>query len=242
MVLGVGVDYALFIVTRHRRNLRRGMSVRDSHRHRDQYLWASRAICRNHVCIAMLGLTALGVSFFYGMASRYRDRREPDRARIAHLAAGATWLPRPAVLRRKERRAVLAGNFVDVETAGFWPRWSLRGQAPGRARCGWRVSPSMALAIPFLALRLGHADQGNDPAGTTTRRGYDLIAEGFGPGYNSTLTLVVDGPQAQATAQTVGTALARVPERRHAQHLRSDGRVKPAAVAGVVQVAYRAAG
>ena len=67
------------------------------------------------------------------------------------------------------------------------------------------------LAIPFLALRLGHADQGNDPGGSTTRKGYDLIAAGFGPGYNSTLTLVVDGPQAEATAHAVGNALVSVP-------------------------------
>jgi RND superfamily putative drug exporter len=68
----------------------------------------------------------------------------------------------------------------------------------------------VALAIPFFAMRLGQADQGNDPAGSTTRAGYDLIVEGFGPGYNSTLSLVVDGPNAQDTAKSVGQALAGV--------------------------------
>jgi RND superfamily putative drug exporter len=159
----------------------------------------------------MLGLTALGVSFFYGMAVGTAS------AVSLTMLAALTLLPALLsflglrVLRRKERRAVLGGNFVDIETVGFWARWS---ELVARRRVAFGVVGAVivvALAIPFLALRLGHADQGNDPAGTTTRKGYDLIAQGFGPGYNSTLTLVVDGPQAQATAETVGTALARVP-------------------------------
>jgi RND superfamily putative drug exporter len=60
-------------------------------------------------------------------------------------------------------------------------------------------------------MRMGHADQGNDPAGTTTRKGYDLIAQGFGVGYNSTLTLVVSGPQVQQTAEQVAGAVKNVP-------------------------------
>ena len=69
----------------------------------------------------------------------------------------------------------------------------------------------VALAIPFFSMRMGHADQGNDPAGTTTRKGYDLIAQGFGVGYNSTLTLVVSGPQVQQTAEQVAAAVKNVP-------------------------------
>ena len=211
MVLGVGVDYALFIVTRHRRNLRRGMSVRDSIVAAINTSGRAVLFAGTTVCIAMLGLTALGVSFFYGMAVGTAI------AVSLTMLAALTLLPALLsflglrVLRRKERRAVLAGNFVDIETVGFWARWS---ELVARRRVAFGVVGAVivvALAIPFLALRLGHADQGNDPAGTTTRKGYDLIAQGFGPGYNSTLTLVVDGPQAQATAETVGTALARVP-------------------------------
>jgi hypothetical protein len=210
-VLGVGVDYALFIVTRHRRNLRRGMSVRDSIVAAINTSGRAVLFAGTTVCIAMLGLTALGVSFFYGMAVGTAI------AVSLTMLAALTLLPALLsflglrVLRRKERRAVLAGNFVDIETVGFWARWS---ELVARRRVAFGVVGAVivvALAIPFLALRLGHDDQGNDPAGTTTRKGYDLIAQGFGPGYNSTLTLVVDGPQAQATAETVGTALARVP-------------------------------
>jgi putative drug exporter of the RND superfamily len=66
------------------------------------------------------------------------------------------------------------------------------------------------LAIPFFSMRMGHADQGNDPSNTTSRKGYDLISQGFGVGYNSTLTLVVSGPNVQATADKVGAAVRTV--------------------------------
>jgi RND superfamily putative drug exporter len=210
MVIGVGVDYALFIVTRHRRNLRRGMSVRDSISSAIDTSGRAVLFAGTTVCIAMLGLLALGVNFFYGMAIG------------TAIAVGLTMLASltllPAllsflglrVLSRKQRRDVRAGRFVDVETRGFWARWAelVANRRVAFAALGTIVM--VALAIPFLSLRLGHADQGNDPAGTTTRKGYDLIAEGFGPGYNSTLTLVVDGPHAQATAGKVGQALADV--------------------------------
>ena len=210
MVIGVGVDYALFIVTRHRRNLRRGMNVRDSIIAAINTSGRAVLFAGTTVCIAMLGLTALGVNFFYGMAIGTAI------AVSLTMLASLTLLPALLsflglrVLRRKERREVQAGNFVDVEMVGFWAGWS---QFVARRKVVLAAVGAVivvALAIPFLALRLGHADQGNDPAGTTTRKGYDLIAKGFGPGYNSTLTLVVDGPQAQATAHTVGDALVSV--------------------------------
>ena len=73
--------------------------------------------------------------------------------------------------------------------------------------------------MPFFSLRLGQGDQGNDPPSTTTRKGYDLIAKGFGVGYNSNLEAVIDGPEATDPAylQTVGQALATHPERRPGQ-------------------------
>ncbi len=210
MVIGVGVDYALFIVTRHRRNLRRGMSVPDSIASAINTSGRAVLFAGTTVCIAMLGLLALGVGFFYGMAIG------------TAIAVGLTMLASltllPAllsflglrVLSRKQRREVRAGRFVDVENTGFWARWAT---LVAKRRVAFGLVGAViivGLAIPFLSLRLGHADQGNDPAGTTTRKGYDLIAEGFGPGYNSTLTLVVDGPNAQATATKVGEALSGV--------------------------------
>ena len=210
MVIGVGVDYALFIVTRHRRNLLSGMSVPDSIKLAINTSGRAVLFAGTTVCIAMLGLIALGVNFFYGMAIGVAV------AVSLTMAASLTLLPALLsflglkVLPRKQRRAIREGTYVPRQTATFWGRWSellaKRKAVFGTVAAGIIV----LLAIPFFSMRLGHADQGNDPAGTTTRKGYDLIAQGFGVGYNSTLTLVVDGPTATQTADKVAARVKTV--------------------------------
>ncbi len=210
MVIGVGVDYALFIVTRHRRNLRRGMSVQDSITAAINTSGRAVLFAGTTVCIAMLGLTALGVSFFYGLAIGTAIAVSLTMIASVTLLPALLSLLGLKVLPRKQRRAVRAGQFVDVHPTGFWARWSDL-VARRKALTGLIGAAVMiALAIPFLSMRMGHADQGNDRASTTTRKGYDLIAQGFGQGYNSNLTLVVTGPTAQQTAQKVGSALKSV--------------------------------
>ncbi len=213
MVLGVGVDYALFIVTRHRRNLRRGMSVPDSIIASINTSGRAVLFAGSTVCIAILGLIALGVSFFNGMAIG---------AAVAvglTMAASLTLLPALLsllglkVLPRKQRRAVRAGQFIDVHPTGFWARWSRLVAAHKIALGLAGTAVIVAMAVPFFSLRLGQGDQGNDPSSTTTRKGYDLIAKGFGVGYNSNLEAVIDGPGATDPAylQTVGQTLANTP-------------------------------
>jgi RND superfamily putative drug exporter len=210
MVIGVGVDYALFIVTRHRRNLRRGMAVEESILSAIDTSGRAVLFAGTTVCIAMLGLIALGVSFFYGMAIGV--------ALAVSLTMAASLTLLPALLRflglkvltRKQRREVRGGVFQDPHTTGFWARWSKMITKRRAVTAAAGAIVMILLAIPFLSMRLGHADQGNDPASTTTRKGYDLIAQGFGKGYNSTLTLVVNGPDAQQMAQRAGTVLAKV--------------------------------
>ncbi len=211
MVIGVGVDYALFIVTRHRRNLRQGMSVRDSIVAAINTSGRAVLFAGTTVCIAMLGLTALGVSFFYGLAIGTAI------AVALTMIASVTLLPALLsllglkVLTRKQRRAVRAGQFEDVHLVGFWARWSELVARRKFVTGLIGATIMIALAIPFFSMRMGHADQGNDRASTTTRKGYDLISQGFGQGYNSTLTLVVSGNSAPQTADKVSTALRSVP-------------------------------
>jgi putative drug exporter of the RND superfamily len=213
MVLGVGVDYALFIVTRHRRNLRRGMSVPDSIIASINTSGRAVLFAGSTVCIAILGLIALGVSFFNGMAIG---------AAVAvglTMAASLTLLPALLsllglkVLPRTQRRAVRAGQFIDVHPTGFWAQWSRLVAAHKIALGLAGTAVIVAMALPFFSMRLGQGDQGNDPSSTTTRKGYDLIAAGFGVGYNSNLEAVIDGPGATDPAylQTVGQALANTP-------------------------------
>jgi putative drug exporter of the RND superfamily len=213
MVLGVGVDYALFVVTRHRRNLRRGMPVKESIVASINTSGRAVLFAGTTVCIAILGLIALGVSFFNGMAIG---------AAVAvglTMAASLTLLPALLsllglkVLPRAQRRVVRAGQFIDVHPTGFWARWS-RIVAAHKIALGLAgAAIIVVLALPFFSMRLGQGDQGNDPASTTTRKGYDLIATGFGVGYNSNLEAVIDGPGAtdQAYLQKVGQALATTP-------------------------------
>jgi RND superfamily putative drug exporter len=248
MVIGVGVDYALFIVTRHRRNLRRGMPVRESIIASINTSGRAVLFAGCTVCIAMLGLLALGVSFFYGMAIGVaiavgltmiasvtllpallsllgprvlpRWQREPlasDR-RVKRLLCVIPplcvffWIlyGLDAVLPGRRRRAAGAKAKLAAQPTGFWDRWSTM-IARRRVITGFvGAAVIVALAIPFFSMRMGHADQGNDRATTTTRKGYDLIAEGFGKGYNSTLTAVVSGTNAQAMAEKVGQRLASV--------------------------------
>jgi putative drug exporter of the RND superfamily len=210
MVIGVGVDYALFIVTRHRRNLLRGMSVPESIALAINTSGRAVLFAGSTVCIAMLGLIALGVNFFYGMAIGVAV------AVSLTMIASLTLLPALLgflglkVLPRRQRRAIREGTYVPSQRVGIWTRWSglvaRRKIVLGVGAAGLIV----ALAIPFFSMRMGHADQGNDPAGTTTRKGYDLIAKGFGVGYNSTITLVVNGPHVQQLAEKGGQTVRTV--------------------------------
>jgi RND superfamily putative drug exporter len=97
---------------------------------------------------------------------------------------------------------------------GFWYRWSHLVEAR-KVVLGVAAGVLLVvLAIPFLSIRLGSSDQGNDPKSSTTRKGYDLIAQGFGAGYNSGLQLVVSGPSAsdQAFLTKVSDTLKTVPD------------------------------
>jgi putative drug exporter of the RND superfamily len=193
MVIGVGVDYALFIVTRHRRNLRRGMSVPDSIATAINTSGRAVLFAGTTVCIAILGLIALGVSFFNGMAVA------TSLAVAFTMLASLTLLPALLsffglkVLPRKQRAEVRAGRFIGEIPQGRWARWAdFVASAPvGVALVSGILI--VVLALPFFSLQLGQSDQSSDPKGSTTRTGYDLISSNFGVGYNSTLEAVVNG-------------------------------------------------
>ena len=200
MILGVGVDYALFIVTRHRRNLLRGMSVEDSILLAINTSGRAVLFAGTTVCIALLGLWTLGVSFLYGVSLGTAI------GVALTMIASLTLLPALLaflglkVLPRKQRKAVRAGEFDFEEHRGFWYSWARFVQNKRLALGVVAIVVLGVLAIPFFSIRLGSSDQGNDPSSTTTRKGYDLIAQGFGPGYNSGLQLVVSGPGSADTA------------------------------------------
>ena len=192
--LGVGVDYALFIVTRHRQGLIAGDDVESSIVTAVNTSGRAVMFAGIIVCIALLGMFALGVSFLYGLAIA---------AAIGvsfTMIAALTLLPAflafigPRVLSRKQKKGLATNGprVVGTGTKGFWPKWAdfIRERPVLPALVALIVV--VLIALPFFSLRLGSSDQGNDPTGTTTRQAYDLLAAGFGPGFNGPLLLVAE--------------------------------------------------
>jgi RND superfamily putative drug exporter len=213
MVIGVGVDYALFIVTRHRRNLMRGMPVADSIALAVNTSGRAVLFAGATVCVAILGLCALGVSFLYGVAVGTSVSVALTMVASLTLLPAVLSLLGYKVLPRKVRSAVRDGSYVDDPHTARWTAWAKLVSTHRIALGALAGLFIVMLAVPFFSLRLGHADDSTDPAGTTTRRGYDLITEKFGKGYNSILELVVDGPSAtdQSYLSHVEAELGAVP-------------------------------
>jgi len=190
--LGVGVDYALFIVTRHRQGLIAGGDVESSIVNAVNTSGRAVLFAGIIVCIALLGMFALGVSFLYGLAVA---------AAIGvafTMIAALTLLPAllsfigPRVLSRKQKKnlAVNGPRVVGAGTKGFWPKWADLIQRRPIVPAVIALVIVGVIALPFFSLRLGNSDQGNDPTYTTTRQAYDLLSAGFGPGFNGPLQLV----------------------------------------------------
>ena len=190
--LGVGVDYALFIVTRHRQGLIAGRDVTSSIVTAVDTSGRAVLFAGIIVCIALLGMFALQIGFLFGMAVA---------ASIGvafTMFAAITLIPAllsfigPRVLSRRQRRKLAQDGprIIGASPKGFWPRWAgfMQRRPVIPAVCSLLVV--ILLAVPFFGMRLGHADQGNDPVGTTTKTAYDMLATGFGPGFNGPLQLV----------------------------------------------------
>jgi RND superfamily putative drug exporter len=211
--LGVGVDYALFIVTRHRQGLQRGKPVADAIV--DAIDTSGRAVmfAGVTVCIALLGMFTLGVSFLYGVAIAACV------AVLFTVLAALTLLPAllgffgTMVIGRRARRARAAGEFTTSDQSPGWAKWARVVRRRPALIATASALVMIVLAIPFFSMRLGSSDAGSDPAGTTTRKAYDLLAAGFGPGYNGPLELVaaVDGPGQTAAFAKVVDAVAKTP-------------------------------
>jgi putative drug exporter of the RND superfamily len=190
--LGVGIDYALFIVTRHRQGLIAGQDPETSIVNAVNTSGRAVLFAGIIVCIALLGMFALGVSFLYGLAVA---------AAIGvalTMIAALTLLPAllgfigPKVLSKRQKTDLAQNgpHIVGAGTKGFWPRWADTIKRRPAVPAAVALVVIVVIAAPFFSLRLGSADQGNDPAGSTTRQAYDMLAKGFGPGFNGPLELV----------------------------------------------------
>ena len=262
--LGVGIDYALFIVTRFRRGTHDGLSPRAAMATATDTAGRAVILAGVTVVISLLGLLLIGIPLVSGMAigasvtvlatmttsitllpallglaggrlevTRWRGLLTAGLVAVALFGAGAGL---PAVAATAAVLAVLVlGASVAVrrlrrevprppvrplrETAAY--RWSRTIQRSPWRWFGAACVTLLVLATPVLALRLGVADESTYPEGSYTLRAYDLLAEGFGEGFNGPLVLTVvpgpaDAPDAvtgleRALARTQGVAAVSPP-------------------------------
>ena len=209
--LGVGIDYALFIVTRHRRGLQSGLSPEQAAVKALDTSGRAVLFAGSTVCIALLGILVLGVSFLNGLAVA------SALTVVFTVLAAVTLLPAllgvfgMRVLSRRQRRRLAAGAPAPG-AAGMWARWANTIERRPAILAVAAAAVMLVLAIPVLSLRLGSSDQGNDPSSTTTRQAYDLLAGGFGPGFNGPLLLVAQtsSPADVAAVRTLEASLPKV--------------------------------
>jgi RND superfamily putative drug exporter len=232
--LGVGIDYALFIVTRHRNGIKAGLSPEDAAVRALDTSGRAVIFAGLTVCIAMLGMLVLRLSFLTGVGIAAAVM-----VLISVVAAG-TLLPAMLgvfggrVLSRRERRQLATDGPRDVHAQGFWARWAGLIERHPRILAPIALLVMAVLIIPVFSLHLGSSDQGNDPASTTTRKAYDLLATGFGPGFNGPLQLVAE-TSSTADQQAV-TALAQKVGQTPGVAAASALPAQPGAKVGIIQV------
>jgi RND superfamily putative drug exporter len=187
--LGVGIDYALFVVTRHREFLARGMTVEESAGRATATAGQAVIFAGGTVVIAILGLAVAGVPFMTaaGVAISVTV--------LVMVVASVTLLPAFLGLAgHRINRWGLPGR-KDRAAAATGVRWERWGNHVARHAWPYAVGVTvllLAVAAPVLAMRLGFPDDGSLPESRTQRRAYDAVAEGFGPGTNGPLVIAVD--------------------------------------------------
>jgi putative drug exporter of the RND superfamily len=218
--LGVGIDYSLFIVTRYRENLATGVDVETAVGRSVATAGSAVLFAGTTVVIAICGLVVSGIPYV---------------ARLGYMAglvvavmmlAALTLLPAiigavghgidrwkvPSLIHHPDR-AVREGRDPEPPKGSVWERW-----ATLVARHAWpfailAVIILLVIAWPVLSMRLGESDDGNLPSSTTQRQAYDLVAQGFGPGTNGPLLVVVQlpSPGDDAVLAGISSALQKTP-------------------------------
>jgi putative drug exporter of the RND superfamily len=230
--LGVGIDYALFIVTRFRENLHAGHGIERSTVIAMDTAGRAVLFAGTTVVISLLGMLLMNVTFISGLAI--------GTAAVVAMTLIASLTLLPALLgfagsriETTRWRGLIAAGLVVVVLAGLAVR-PLRREVPRRTprpreqtfayrwsrliqRRPWPafvagVAVLGVLALPVFGIQLGFPDEGNYPADTSTRKAYDLLADGFGPGFNGPLVLAsllpegVDAADLQRVTDAVGAA------------------------------------
>ncbi|HEV3478511.1 MAG TPA: MMPL family transporter [Gaiellaceae bacterium] len=184
--IGVGIDYALLILTRFRSALLAGADERSALVEAASTAGRSVIVAGGTVVISMLGLMFMGVSFLYGVAI------SASLAVLVVVIASITLLPALlAIAGRRVDRLRIPGLGRSLRTGGgtLATRWSRVVQRRAGIAAALGAAVLIALTLPVLGLRYGFPDEGNDPDGSATRQAYELVSRGFGPGSTGPLLL-----------------------------------------------------
>ena len=187
--LGVGIDYALFLVTRHREFLARGMTVEEAAGRSVATAGQAVIFAGGTVVIAILGLAVAGVPAITaaGIAISVVVLIMVVASVTllpAFLGLSGHWINRLGIHRRHQSD----GRRIGLR----WQRWGEHVTNHAWAYTIGTTAFLLLLAAPMLSLRLGFPDEGTQPESRTERRAYDLVAEGFGPGINGPLVIAID--------------------------------------------------
>ncbi len=211
--LGVGIDYALFIVTRFRENHKRTGDVHVAVVGAMDTSGRAILLAGTTVIIALLGMFATGVSFMYGLAIA------SVLAVLLVLAASLTVLP--ALLSAFGHKVVRPGRAARRREArgepprtSTWRRWSATVQSRPWPLAAASLLVMVLFLVPFFAMRLDTSDAGNDPSNTSTNRAFNLLADGFGPGFNGPLLIATQLSSSDQRSQlpAVRAAVQRTPD------------------------------
>jgi RND superfamily putative drug exporter len=216
--LSCGIDYGLFILSRHRTNLLNGMTPEESVPLAVGTAGSAVVFAGLTVMIALCGLTVVGIPFLtvMGLAAA-------SSVAVALLIA-LTLVPAllgfagmkvarftrlPLLGARAERTARRSAADPDSPAGARWARFVVRRRVPvligGIALLG-------VLAIPALSTQLGLPGAGSDPASSTDRQAYDLTTEGFGAGFNGALLIVAQDTHSPAATSRIASALTKLPD------------------------------
>jgi putative drug exporter of the RND superfamily len=208
--IGVGIDYALFVVTRYRQALQAGHDPETAVVTAIDTSGRAVVFAGMTVIIALLGMLAIGLAFISGLGM--------GAASVVAVTVLAAVTLLPAILgfvgTNIDRLSLPWVHHEATDRVTVWHRWSRFVQ-----RHSWPLAlvgllVMLVLSAPVLSMRLGFGDAGNNPTSSQSRQAYDLLSEGFGPGFNGPFVLAVDlpGHNDAGVLTALGTAVAQTPD------------------------------